>query len=172
MLPSIHTLLNKVPSQHQEQFQYVIPAPQQDPYQVQYPVTNQFILPHQEVNTYVQKVKCKFTEQEDIQLNNLVRQFGKNWNLISKLMVTRNPRQCRERWNNYINPELSNLPWTIEEDLLLAKIYAQTGPHWSKIGKYFPRRSDNSIRNRWHALLKRSERRNSNATSSCSSDDC
>ena len=119
----------------------------------------------------IQKIKCKFTEQEDFQLNQLVSRFGKNWNLISKIMVTRNPRQCRERWNNYLNPELSTAPWTYEEDLLLAQIYAKTGPHWSKISKHFPSRSDNSIRNRWHILLKRMEKRMSSSGSSTSSSD-
>ena len=118
-----------------------------------------------------QKIKCKFTQQEDFQLNQLVSRYGKNWNLISKIMITRNPRQCRERWNNYLNPQLSNSPWTYEEDLLLAQIYAKCGPHWSKISKHFPTRSDNSVRNRWHALLKRSEKRMASSTASTSSSD-
>jgi len=66
------------------------------------------------------KIKVKFTEEEDQKLTSIVMQVGaKDWIKVSQLMETRNPRQCRERWNNYINPALRTDPWTPEEDILL-----------------------------------------------------
>lgn len=95
-------------------------------------------------------LKVKFTEEEDAKLQNLVMQYGtRDWIHISKLMGTRNPRQCRERWNNYVNPSLRTDPWTPDEDILLDAKYAEFGPRWNKISKFFKNRSDNNIRNRW-----------------------
>ena len=95
-------------------------------------------------------VKSKFSPQEDSKLLSLVLEHGsKNWLQISKLMGTRNPRQCRERWNNYINPDLRKDPWTPEEDKILEEKYAEIGPKWNKLARFLRNRSDNSIRNRW-----------------------
>ena len=99
--------------------------------------------------------KVKFTDEEDKKLKSFVEKFGtKDWIHISNLMETRNPRQCRERWNNYVNPALRNDPWTPEEDLLLDAKYAEYGPSWNKISKFFINRSDNSIRNRWMMIAR------------------
>ena len=100
-------------------------------------------------------LKIKFTEEEDMKLHSLVLQFGaKDWIKISQLMETRNPRQCRERWNNYVNPALRTDPWTPEEDMLLDQKYAEYGPKWNKISKFFVNRSDNNIRNRWMMIAR------------------
>lgn len=100
-------------------------------------------------------LKIKFTEEEDAKLHALVMQYGaKDWIHISQLMGTRNPRQCRERWNNYVNPALRTDPWTAEEDMLLDQKIAEFGPKWNKIAKFFRNRSDNSIRNRWMMMAR------------------
>lgn len=104
-------------------------------------------------------IKIKFTPEEDEKLKNLVQTHGTNcWTLIAGLMGNRNARQCRERWKNYVNPELRNEPWTLEEDKLLVEKYEEYGPRWNKIAKHFANRSDNSLRNRWQLMLRQWER--------------
>ena len=104
-------------------------------------------------------VKFKFTPEEDERLKMLVMRHGTNsWNIVSQFMGNRNPRQCRERWKNYVDPELRSDPWTPEEDDLLLKKYRELGPRWNKIAKYFVRRSDNSLRNRWQLMLRKHNR--------------
>lgn len=99
--------------------------------------------------------KVKFTEDEDKKLKFLVEQNGaKDWIHIASLMETRNPRQCRERWNNYINPSLRSDQYSPEEDALLEAKYAEYGPSWNKISKFFEKRSDNSLRNRWMMIAR------------------
>ena len=116
--------------------------------------------------------KSKFTPEEDKLLTHLVSLYGStDWNFISSKMISRNPRQCRERWNNYLNPCLTAEPWTIEEDRLLVAKYREFGSHWSKIAKFFVRRSDNAVRNRWQLLLRQSEKRASCSSSNQTSDD-
>lgn len=98
-------------------------------------------------------IKVKFSPEEDSKLLNLVQQYGaKNWIKISQLMETRNPRQCRERYNNYINPNLRKDDWKKEEDDLIEEKVLEFGPKWNKISKFFDNRSDYSIRNRWMML--------------------
>jgi hypothetical protein len=97
--------------------------------------------------------KVKFTIEEDNILYCLVHELGTHdWIQIAERLGTRNPRQCRERWNNYVNPELRKDPFTPEEDRLLEMKYAELGPKWNKISKFFFKRSDNSIRNRWMVI--------------------
>lgn len=98
-------------------------------------------------------LKIKFSAEEDSKLLNLVQQYGtKNWVRISQMMETRNPRQCRERYNNYINPSLRKDNWKKEEDDLIEEKVLEFGPKWNKISKFFENRSDYSIRNRWMML--------------------
>jgi hypothetical protein len=95
-------------------------------------------------------VKVKFTVQEDSRLLDLVRAHGRtSWQTIATLMGTKNSRQCRERYNNYLNPDLRRGSWTTEEDDLLREKYAEFGPKWNKIGQFFTNRSDMVLRNRW-----------------------
>lgn len=113
-------------------------------------------------NVQPKKVKNKFTPEEDKKLLQLVNTYGTNsWPTIASLMGTnRNQRQCRERWKNYVNPDLENgQPWTYEDDQLLVQKYEELGPKWNKIAKFFHNRSDNSIRNRWQLIIRQWERK-------------
>lgn len=81
--------------------------------------------------------KIKFTPEEDDQLTEIVERIGTNdWELVSREMKKRTARQCRERWINYLSPELRNDPWTEEEDKLLDELYAEMGSRWHKIAEY------------------------------------
>lgn len=101
-------------------------------------------------------LKIKFTQEEDYRLYYLVHVYGcKNWNQVASMMVTRNPRQCRERWNNYLNPNLRHDQWSPEEDMLLMQKYKELGTKWRKISLFFHNRSDNALRNRLQLLERR-----------------
>ncbi|OHT05387.1 hypothetical protein TRFO_05984 [Tritrichomonas foetus] len=101
-------------------------------------------------------MKIKFTEEEDQRLKYFVRLYGtKNWNIVSRFMGSRNARQCRERYNNYLNPKLRKEAWSPEEDRLLSQKYAEFGARWNKIAKFFKNRSDINIRNRCMLIERR-----------------
>jgi hypothetical protein len=103
--------------------------------------------------------KRKFTSDEDQRLSALVDQYGPNkWFLISQLMPNRNPRQCRERWANYLQPYLKTGSWTANEDQLLEEKFAAYGTKWNKISKFFVHRSPLTLRNR-HMVLSRRRRK-------------
>ncbi|EAY14200.1 Myb-like DNA-binding domain containing protein [Trichomonas vaginalis G3] len=111
------------------------------------------------MRAYVPKIK--FTLEEDERLTEIIERIGtKSWRLISLEMKNRTPRQCRERWINYISPQLRNDPWTEEEDKLLDEKCLEFGSRWHKISEFFNNRSGNAIRNRFK-LRQRHELRQS-----------
>jgi hypothetical protein len=63
----------------------------------------------------------------------------------------RTKRQLRERWQNYLSPDL--LPsYTEVEDGLLVALYNQVGPQWAKIAAVIGKKSAISTRNRYRSL--------------------
>ena len=106
-------------------------------------------------------VRMRFTPQEDQELARLVSVHGdQDWNKISAELskqsqnVKRTPRQCRDRYVNYLSPEIKNSEWTVEEDQCLILHYLLTPYHWRSMTNLFPGRSEVSIKNRFNHLYK------------------
>ena len=100
--------------------------------------------------------RVQFTKSEDAVLKRAVEsEQPPDWKSISKLLPGRTPRQCRERYNHYLSPEVNLTSWTEQEDRLLLKKYAEYGKQWSQISKFFNGRTYVQIHNRFR-LLKRS----------------
>lgn len=102
------------------------------------------------------KLKRKyFSEKEDELLIDAILKYKKeSWNDIAKFVPGRSPKQCRDRWSNYLKPSLIFDPWENSDDQLLVSLVNKYGTHWSKMKNFFPNRSSNSIKNRWNFLLK------------------
>ena len=56
-------------------------------------------------------------------------------NKLSVSNVIRAGKQCRERWNNHLDPNLNKGQWRQEEDDQLMKLIHQYGKKWSVISK-------------------------------------
>lgn len=98
----------------------------------------------------------RFSQQEDVALKNAVMLYGSDdWNLIASCIPGLTPRQCKDRWTNYVNPDIVDKPWSNEEDELLLERYKVFGSKWRLIVQAFPSRSINNIRNRFNYLKKR-----------------
>lgn len=105
------------------------------------------------------KFKNKFTPAEDALLIEIVERVGSDdWTEVARHMDGRNPRQCRERWNNYVNPAIAKVPWTIAEERLLEQKYKEFGSKWHLIAGYFPNRSKNNIKNHWVTYQKKTRK--------------
>lgn len=101
-------------------------------------------------------IRHKFTKAEDELLKSLVEKYGEtNWVVISSQMKTRSPRQCRERYKNYLSPKIKNGPWTPEEEELLIQKVKELGQRWANIALYFEPRSDVNVKNHWTAMMNR-----------------
>lgn len=113
--------------------------------------------------------KNKFNDEEDTILTEAVCELGTtDWHKIAKRLPGRNARQCRERWNNYVNPVISTKPWTKEEDETLELKYTEYGPKWHTIATFFVNRPVNTIKNRWFAKVKKSQKDMENGPSKTS----
>lgn len=100
--------------------------------------------------------RVHFTKKEDDRIKELVERFGKkNWSIIASFMNGRSAKQCRDRYCNYLVPGFFQGEWSKEEDDLLLKLYKENGSKWSIIQGYFPKRSSNSVKNRWYYFLRK-----------------
>jgi hypothetical protein len=106
-------------------------------------------------------MRSKFTSDEDALLIQAVQRFGiLNWKTISNQIKTKNARQCKERWDNYLNPSINTSEWSSEEDDFLLKKFEEFGPKWVKISKFFFNRTDTQCKNRIQKLKRRFNRCN------------
>uniref|UniRef100_A0A7S1G206 Uncharacterized protein n=1 Tax=Corethron hystrix TaxID=216773 RepID=A0A7S1G206_9STRA len=114
--------------------------------------------------------KRSWTEIEDEQLKNLVKQHGlSNWTTVADSLDGRTGKQCRERWTNHLNPGIKKGNWTDEEDRIIIEKQAELGNQWSKITEYLQGRTDNAVKNRWHSTMRSRSRNNTSHTSQVSS---
>jgi hypothetical protein len=78
-----------------------------------------------------------------------------DWGQIAAEMRDRTQRQCRERYKNYLAPDLKCASWTPAEDQTLRDRVAEYGPKWAAIATFFEERSDVSVKNRWAVIKSR-----------------
>lgn len=103
--------------------------------------------------------KKRFTPSEDQIIISLVKPNGENdWSKIAKSLEKRTARQCRDRWNNYLNPSLNKDDWNPEEDELLLKLFEEKGPQWKTLSNIFNGRSINNVRNRCFKLVRKKKK--------------
>ena len=100
--------------------------------------------------------RVHFTVNEDMMLRRFVEMFGTNkWEDAPKYVPTKNMRQCRDRWNKYLNPSIDTKQWSEEEDKLLIRSYNEYGPKWVSISHLFNGRTDIQLKNRFKILKRK-----------------
>ena len=100
--------------------------------------------------------KGPWSEQEDQLLKKWVKMNGPcNWTKCSDFIKGRSGKQCREHWNNSLDPQLTKGQWTSEEDLLIMVFYKKYGGSWKRIIPIFEKRTENSIKNRFFSQLRK-----------------
>jgi Myb-like DNA-binding domain len=101
--------------------------------------------------------KGQWTEDEDAFILRSVSTSGEQpftrWSELALHMPGRHGKQIRERWINHLNPHISHLPFTEEDDLKLWQAAQKYGKKWVEISsKYFDStRAENQIKNRWYS---------------------
>jgi hypothetical protein len=106
-----------------------------------------------------QIIRRKFTPEEDDVLRRIVARLGSNdWNAVAQQFPNRSPRQCRDRWRNYLSPDVAIGPWSrADEETLLAKV-KEMGPRWALIAQQFPGRTDIGVKNHYISITAKQEK--------------
>lgn len=107
----------------------------------------------------ITRKRFPFSKEEDELLLNLVQFYGiqnKNiWAIIASHMKGRNVRQCRERYQLFLNQNVKKgEKWTCDEDRIILEKYSTLGPHWKKYEQFLAGRTSYSIKNRFKSLMK------------------
>ena len=118
------------------------------------------------------KKRQQWTMEEDATLKHLVSVHGEQWNAIARVMPSeRTNKQCRDRWSNHCRDGITKGVWTPEEDTVLFLKYRELGARWAEIVHFLPGRTDNSIKNRFHATVRRMRRKDARAARDTADDD-
>lgn len=96
-----------------------------------------------------------WSREEDKHLIWLIHQQGERWRDVAAQMPGRTARQCRERWVNFLAPQIKNTPWSPEEDSLLESLHNKYGAQWALISRMIEGRSAVQVKNRWNSLQRR-----------------
>ena len=83
--------------------------------------------------------------------------WNPDWTLISEMVGTRKPKQCRERIFDNLDPSINHSALTAEEEGLLMQLVEAHGTKWAVIADKMPqtnaRRPGNQLKNNWNRIM-------------------
>ena len=98
--------------------------------------------------------KGNWLSEEDNLIKQNVKNLGKKWSQISKLMVNRTGKQIRDRYLNYLDSNFKKERFSFEEDEKIKELYIKYGAKWTRISQHVLERTPDMIKNRFYSYLK------------------
>ena len=79
-------------------------------------------------------VKTPWSNEETEALRGLVQKYGfYNWERIASAITKRTAEQCRQRWEEFLDPTIAKDEWTPAEELKLVELHAAFPNQWGLI---------------------------------------
>lgn len=76
-----------------------------------------------------------WSAEEDDQLRRAVEVYGRSWVDVCTFVPTRSNEQCRDRWQEALNPAVGRGVWTEEEEQALLAAHDELGDRWKEISQ-------------------------------------
>jgi pre-mRNA-splicing factor CDC5/CEF1 len=96
---------------------------------------------------------------EDEVLKAAIMKYGKNqWARIASLLHRKSAKQCKARWNEWLDPRIKKTDWSLEEDEKLLNLAKIMPTQWRTIAPIIGRTSAQCLE-RYEELLDQAQRR-------------
>ena len=100
-----------------------------------------------------------WTNIEDEVLKAAISKYGLNqWARVSSLLARKTPKQCKARWNEYLDPSIRKIEWSKEEDEKLLHLAKLMPTQWRTIAPIVGRTANQCLE-RYQRLLDEAEQR-------------
>ncbi|KAI5867018.1 pre-mRNA splicing factor component-domain-containing protein [Durotheca rogersii] len=100
-----------------------------------------------------------WTNIEDEILKASVSKYGLNqWARVSSLLPRKTPKQCKARWNEWLDPSIKKIEWSKEEDEKLLHLAKLMPTQWRTIAPIVGRTANQCLE-RYQKLLDEAEQR-------------
>jgi len=101
-------------------------------------------------------------EDEALQRLILPQAANPQWEAVAAQMVAldfaKTSKQCKDRWVNNLSPALNKTKWSCAESKELLSQYLCSGNKWKVISGIFAGRTDNSVKNQFFSVIRKSLR--------------
>jgi pre-mRNA-splicing factor CDC5/CEF1 len=102
-----------------------------------------------------------WTNIEDEILKSAVSKYGLNqWARVSSLLARKTPKQCKARWNEWLDPGIRKIEWSKEEDEKLLHLAKLMPTQWRTIAPLVGRTATQCLE-RYQRLLDEAEQKES-----------
>ena len=121
--------------------------------------TSHFAQHHQPITTMPVVKGGVWTNIEDEILKAAVSKYGLNqWARVSSLLARKTPKQCKARWNEWLDPSIKKIEWSREEDEKLLHLAKLMPTQWRTIAPIVGRTANQCLE-RYQKLLDEAEQR-------------